>query len=1171
MNSLIGISQEVNIRDKQWMESFRENVFSKINVESFLPLFQDSIDSKKLKALVMVTLLMEMAGISEDEAVEAIEQNEFCKADFGLYNDAEDLVDDVVDLLIRVNSHFQTTGEDLIKDELDRIALGTQKLREQHLSSEGNLSNSEHKKRVARILQLASRLVEAIPKDDEKFLWELLELALKNIPEADYGSISILDADTWRYAAAKGHNWDLLKQIPLKPQYSQKYEIAERKQSANIYIIEQILQADSALMPGDVHKLLIEASKPIKQSLIAEICFNGKCKGHICIDIAAKSPKNFQESSKPIIKSIGDLAAAYLMMRESYSMVDNLESIIRLSGKLVYSAENNDESFLSELLKIALEQIKEADYGSVSVVKGDAWRFIDAKGHDIEALKAIKLTKKNMMDFSRASKGNELSSVNIEILENITDFAMVNLDKDTYRKLESAFKKSKQVLLAQFNYRDEIAGYISVGIGESSHKTFSTDAERVIGAFGNLASAFIAFQRLSELQQQMQQQIQQKLLEAGQWNRQLEQKVSSRTMALRNLLDNVGQGLMTFGSDCLIHKDYSQECSRIFGGMLEGRAFSNLIFPEDKEESDFVDKVLQEVFDVKDQSKVGIYLSMLPSEIKLDNKFINLEYKLIDNTYNPEEKALMVIFTEITEKKQLENKLKADESIIRMVANVAANAGSFLDCVKEFQYFYGSKVHEILDSNREVSEMYADIYREIHTFKGSFGQFEMQNSVANLSSMESALSYIGNMISNFTVKDLRAFVYSFDIIDFLNNDIDMLKEKLGTNLFHMGESIHVDKLRLSDIEREIMDICSPVECRALLPMVKSLRYKSLKELLGAYPEYTMKLAERLEKPINVFSIEGEDIYVDGDKYGSFIKSLGHVFRNSVDHGFEVPDASKAQNIDKIGNICCRIDKVDNFTEIVIEDDGEGVDFEKIRNKVIEIGLYNKKQASLLDEDTLIELIFRENFSTKDFITDVSGRGMGLSAVKTEVLKLGGRLEVSTQKGRGTKLRFLIPLMDAEHIKNLAAADFAEPLLNTTIDFLQERFQDKLEVFKVTPFNSGSFDMKNYTAFISIKGLFDGSFVISMDKRIAASLLHRILLDNIEPQSEVKYTKDVIAECANMILGNSIKSYPNIQELIIIGTPKVIYSPSEEINYDGDMITGYILETSQGNAVISIIQ
>ena len=231
-----------------------------------------------------------------------------------------------------------------------------------------------------------------------------------------------------------------------------------------------------------------------------------------------------------------------------------------------------------------------------------------------------------------------------------------------------------------------------------------------------------------------------------------EKELSVVLNSLRNLLDNVGQGLLTFGKNLIVHQDYSFECQRIFGKEIGNKVFSQLIYPDNREEALFVEQILQEVFNCKEVHRTNVFISLMPKEIELYNKHISLEYKLVDNIYSPSEKAIMVVMTEITEKKMLENKVKEEEEMMSMVTNVAGNFSSFMECVKEFQYFYGSKLHEILESKQTVSEIYANVYREIHTFKGSFSQFGMQSSVDQLHSMESALSYVGNMLDKFTRK-----------------------------------------------------------------------------------------------------------------------------------------------------------------------------------------------------------------------------------------------------------------------------------------------------------------------------------------------------------------------------------------------------------------------------------
>jgi two-component system, chemotaxis family, sensor kinase CheA len=825
---------------------------------------------------------------------------------------------------------------------------------------------------IYSLMKLTSKLVEAIPQNNDDFLWELLELSLSSIVEADYGSISIVDETNWRFAAVKGHDWELISQLPLKAEYSLQLEAPDKSISSNVYVVENILSQNS-VMPPEIQKQLIEASLPIKQSLIAQIRFDGKCKGYICLDLAEGSIKSFESSSKEILKAIGDLASSYLMMRETYFIMGGLEQI-----------------------------------------------------------------------------------------------------------------------------------------------------------------------------------------------------VESRTQAVRILLDNIGQGLLTFGSDLIVHRDYSYECQRIFGTGIENKVFSQLIYNDNKEETQLVENIMLEIFKCKESYRAEVYMTLLPQEVELNNKYIRLEYKLVANIYAPLEKALMVIITEITEKRLLENKVKEDAEIMRMVANVAGNFASFQECVREFQYFYGSKLHEILESKQPLKLIYANIFREIHTFKGSFSQFEMQSSVEKLNSMENALAYIGSMLDSFSCRDLCAFIYSFDIIDFLNKDLEILSEKLGSHFFSMGETIYIDKQKLYELEDEIINICSPVECRALLPLVKRLRHKSLKEMLSSYPEYTIKLAERLEKPINTFSITGDDLLIDSEKYSSFIKSLVHVFRNSVDHGLESLSSRLEQGKTEAGNISCCIGTKNNILEICIEDDGRGIDYEKIRSKAVTSDLYDKEKVALLDEQSLINLIFGDSFSTKDKITDVSGRGMGLYAAKSEVEKLGGKIELITEKFKGTKLKFVLPIVEYEKAENLTSEGFVQPILAITLDFLKEHLGPELNIESIIPFNSDGLDMMNYTAFIKIKGLFDGLFCISMDNEISHGLLCSMVYGDIQKQYENKYTKDVIAECANMILGNSINAYRNIEELIMIGTPNVMYSNSGDTRYDCSEINGYNIKTDMGQVVISII-
>ena len=649
-----------------------------------------------------------------------------------------------------------------------------------------------------------------------------------------------------------------------------------------------------------------------------------------------------------------------------------------------------------------------------------------------------------------------------------------------------------------------------------------------------------------------------------------ENELSGAINSIRHLLDNVGQGLLTFGKDLIVHQDYSFECQRIMGESIGNKPFPSLIYSANKEEALFVEKTLREIFNCNEVHRANVFMSLMPEEIELNNKYISLQYKLIDNIYAPSEKAIMVIMTEVTEKRLLEKRVKEAAGIMSMVANVAGNFSSFLECVREFQYFYGSKLHEIFE-NKSVNGIYASVYREIHTFKGSFSQLGMQSSVEKLHALETALSDVGSRLDKYSRKELGMFIYSFEIHDILDKDMDILQEKLGSHFLSLGDMVYIDKTKLLQIENEIINICSPVECKALLPLIRKLRYKSLKEMLSNYPNYTYKLAERLKKPINAFSIEGNDLLVDNEKCYGFIKSLGHVFRNSVDHGLESTKKRLELGKPELGNIKCSINLDKGNIKINIEDDGRGICFDQIKRKAVEHGLFSAEAVELLQNKQLINLLFIENFSTKDVITELSGRGMGLSAIKTEIEKLDGSVAFFTMINKGTRMEFTLPNMEVEPIEPLKAEDCVQPLLSTTVDFLKEHLGSDLCINSLSPFISTEIEMLHYNAIINIRGMFDGMFALCMDNQISKAILDCMVYETIQQQQLNRYIKDVISECANMILGNSIKAYPNIEEQIIIGTPSVIYSASGDISYEGNEINGYRIETDKGTIVICIIQ
>jgi chemotaxis protein histidine kinase CheA len=137
-----------------------------------------------------------------------------------------------------------------------------------------------------------------------------------------------------------------------------------------------------------------------------------------------------------------------------------------------------------------------------------------------------------------------------------------------------------------------------------------------------------------------------------------------------------------------------------------------------------------------------------------------------------------------------------------------------------------------------------------------------------------------------------------------------------------------------------------------------------------------------------------------------IHSLIHLVRNSIDHGLEFPDerGDKAET----GSIFIRVRRDEKTFHIEAGDDGRGINPELIRKVAMSKGLIKEQEAAELSDQESLALIFRPGFSTRDEVTSLSGRGVGMSAIETAVLELGGRISIQTKLGHGTCFHIEIP-------------------------------------------------------------------------------------------------------------------------------------------------------------------
>jgi two-component system chemotaxis sensor kinase CheA len=190
--------------------------------------------------------------------------------------------------------------------------------------------------------------------------------------------------------------------------------------------------------------------------------------------------------------------------------------------------------------------------------------------------------------------------------------------------------------------------------------------------------------------------------------------------------------------------------------------------------------------------------------------------------------------------------------------------------------------------------------------------------------------------------------------------------------------------------------------------VMKARMQPVSNIFSKMPRIVRDLSQSLGRRVRL-QMEGQDTELDKSLLEAIKDPLTHAVRNSLDHGIEMPDIRIAAGKDPEGTLRLRAAQEGSHVLIDVCDDGAGIAVEKVRQKAIERGIITAERASHLGERELLQLIFLPGFSTAAAVTNVSGRGVGMDVVKTNVEKIGGKVEIESRPGKGTTLRMRIPL------------------------------------------------------------------------------------------------------------------------------------------------------------------
>lgn len=459
------------------------------------------------------------------------------------------------------------------------------------------------------------------------------------------------------------------------------------------------------------------------------------------------------------------------------------------------------------------------------------------------------------------------------------------------------------------------------------------------------------------------------------------------------IMSTVQEGLFLVDRQLNIGTQYSKELENILGQRkIGGRPLSSVLETMISQENMEVTKIFidQLYSDYVIEELITDLNPLHKIKVEVDDfagyyvtKYLDFKFSRVYQGQDIDK--VLVSVTDISEAVMLEERLNQEreqnDRQIEMLSSILDSdqslLNSFIKGTKARINFINQTLKQPEKSSQAMQEKLKDIYRETHSLKGESSAMKLHSFVGMAENFENRIKELQKN-PHLTGNDFLSLTVLLDELVSLTHIFDNLTQRIGMGQTNQPGGQNYD------------------------PFVMKKYFE----------RYAQGIAERAGKKLNV-NCQGMDDPCLSEKKRDILKDLTiQLVRNAVVHGIETPQERKALNKPQEGNLQIFLSHQGrNLIQLVVVDDGAGLNFEKVRQKAVKMGLYSAQDAQKLDRKQLLALIFTSGFSTAETSNEDAGRGMGMDIIKERINALKGRLQVASQPNQYTRFSVTFPIYD----------------------------------------------------------------------------------------------------------------------------------------------------------------
>lgn len=513
----------------------------------------------------------------------------------------------------------------------------------------------------------------------------------------------------------------------------------------------------------------------------------------------------------------------------------------------------------------------------------------------------------------------------------------------------------------------------------------------------------------------------------------LEEIIAEKMQQVRDILDHIDQGLFTVNLDGTINHEYSRATEEMLvAQQLHSQKIQDVLGMSLEQRSswdDWVTLVQRRSTSMRWEKLTRLSpVQEIPVE-QSDGKtrILHFEFQQIRNKDGLLVR-LMILVQDVTEARRIERIVKEEQARHENeVRTILGLVNTVPELIQEFfrdidnrlrnveRIFALVKANHQLDSFAPTDvRQFASAFRDLHTIKGNASSYGFEELGHLAHAAEDALERLRDNIGQDREEDIESLTELLQKIQHERKNIDDTARMLNGGIDGMMVSISERKIvHIQRLARTLLRETAREEHNPYAPLLIScdqLRRVPFGKLVDKFSTMVERLSSKLGKKI-AFQSTPQDLEVEPMLVVGVNDILVQLIRNAIDHGVEMPEVRRLRGKSPEGHIWLIFRQTDESIFLEIHDDGVGIDPDAVADKAISSGMITTEELDHMDRRTRMDLVFLPGFTSRDQVSEVSGRGVGLDVVRRELAKLGGSVALESVVGKGSVFRIEVPRKD----------------------------------------------------------------------------------------------------------------------------------------------------------------